>query len=66
MQDLNNQLKKLNGDIKDRESAIEQQYQEALNQTKQKVLAHEATIQQLRSTLIDKEQQLQVSLQSIL
>ncbi|XP_072310730.1 CDK5 regulatory subunit-associated protein 2 [Eucyclogobius newberryi] len=57
--DLNNQLKKLNGNIKERESALEQQYQEALNQTKQKVLAHEVTIQRLTSTLMDKEQQLQ-------
>ncbi|XP_055010194.1 CDK5 regulatory subunit-associated protein 2 isoform X3 [Boleophthalmus pectinirostris] len=59
LNDLNNQLKKLNGDIKYRESALEQQYQEALNQTKQKVLAHEATIQRLTTSLMDKEQQLQ-------
>lgn len=57
--DLNNQFKKLSGDIKDRESALEQQYQELLDQTKQKVLAHEVTIKRLTSTLVDKEQQIQ-------
>ncbi|KAJ0012979.1 hypothetical protein NQD34_017313, partial [Periophthalmus magnuspinnatus] len=59
LNDLNNQLKKLSGDIKDRESALEQQYQETLNQTKQKILAHEVTIQRLTTSLMDKEQQLQ-------
>lgn len=62
-QDLNNQLKKLSGEIGDRESALEQQYQELLDQTKRKVQAHEVTIQRLTSTLADKEQQLQVTQQ---
>ncbi|KAK7896463.1 hypothetical protein WMY93_021788 [Mugilogobius chulae] len=56
LEDMQQQQKK--GD-KAINSALEQQYQETLNQTKQKLLAHEVTIQRLRSTLIDKEQQLQ-------
>ena len=63
LQDLNNQLKKLSGEIGEKESALEQQYQELLDQTKRKVLAHEVTIQRLTSTLADKEQQLQVTQQ---
>lgn len=58
--DLNNRLKKLSGEMKERESALEQQYQELLNQTKRKLQTHEATIQRLTTTLFDKEQQLQV------
>lgn len=59
-QDLNNQLKKLSGEIGEKENALEQQYQEMLDQTKRKLQAHEVTIQRLMSTLADKEQQLQV------
>uniref|UniRef100_A0A3P8U190 CDK5 regulatory subunit associated protein 2 n=1 Tax=Amphiprion percula TaxID=161767 RepID=A0A3P8U190_AMPPE len=58
-QDLNNQLKKMSGEIGDRESALEQQYQELLDQTKRKLQAHEVTIQRLTSILAEKEQQLQ-------
>lgn len=61
LQDLANQLKKLSGEIGERESALEQQYQELLDQTKRKLQAHEVTIQRLTSTLADKEQQLQVT-----
>lgn len=46
--------------MKERESALEQQYQELLDQTKRKLQTHEATIQRLTTTLSDKEQQLQV------
>lgn len=47
-------------EIKDRESALEQQYNELLNESKRKLQAHEVTIQRLTSTLADKDQQLQV------
>lgn len=47
-------------EIKDRESALEQQYHEMLDETKRKLQAHEVTIQRLTSTLADKDQQLQV------
>lgn len=60
LQDLNNQLKKVSDEIAERESALQQQYQETLDQTKRKLQAHEVTIQRLTSTLSDKEQQLQV------
>lgn len=60
-QDLTNQLKKVNGEMKERESALEQQYQEMLEQTKRKLHSHELTIQRLTTTLTDKEQQLQVT-----
>lgn len=59
MQDLNNQLRKVSDEIRERESALEQQYEELLDQTKRKLQAHEVTIQRLTSTLADKEQQLQ-------
>ncbi|XP_074472901.1 CDK5 regulatory subunit-associated protein 2 isoform X1 [Sebastes fasciatus] len=59
LNDLHNQHKKLSGEIGDRESALEQQYLELLDQTKRKVQSHEVTIQRLTSTLADKEQQLQ-------
>ncbi|KAM6975679.1 LOW QUALITY PROTEIN: CDK5 regulatory subunit-associated protein 2 [Tautogolabrus adspersus] len=59
LNDLNNQLKKLSGEIGVRESALEQQYEELLDQTKIKLQSHECTIQRLTSTLADKEQQLQ-------
>lgn len=45
----------------ERESALEQQYQDLLDQTKRKLQAHEVTIQRLTSSLADKEQQLQVT-----
>lgn len=61
LQDLNNQLKKMSDEIAERESALQQQYQETLDQTKRKLQAHEVTIQRLTSTLSDKEQQLQVT-----
>lgn len=64
--DLKNQLKKMNDEIKERESALEHQYQELLDQTKRKLQAHEVTIQRLTSTLADKEQQLQVKPQNAL
>lgn len=64
--DLKNQLKKMNDEIKERESALEQQYHELLDQTKRKLQAHEVTIQRLTSTLADKEQQLQVKPQNAL
>lgn len=60
LQDLTNQLKKVSDEIADRESALQQQYQETLDHTKRKLQAHEVTIQRLTSTLSDKEQQLQV------
>lgn len=47
-------------EIKDREGALEQQYNELLDETKRKLQAHEVTIQRLTSTLADKDQQLQV------
>lgn len=50
----------MSDEIKDRESALEQQYHELLDETKRKLQAHEVTIQRLTSTLSDKEQQLQV------
>lgn len=50
----------MSDEIKDRESALEQQYHELLDETKRKLQAHEVTIQRLTSTLADKEQQLQV------
>lgn len=50
----------MSDEIKDRESAQEQQYHELLDETKRKLQAHEVTIQRLTSTLADKEQQLQV------
>lgn len=61
LQDLNNQLKKLSGEIGEKESALEQHYQELLDQTTRKLQSHESTIQRLTSTLADKEQQLQVT-----
>lgn len=61
LQDLNNKLQKMNDEIADRESALEQRYQELLDQTKRRLQTHEVTIQQLKSTLSDKEQQLQVT-----
>lgn len=48
-------------EIKERESALEQQYHELLDETKRKLQSHEVTIQRLTSTLADKEQQLQVT-----
>lgn len=51
----------MNDEIADRESALEQRYQELLDQTKRRLHTHEVTIQQLKSTLSDKEQQLQVT-----
>ncbi|XP_060917461.1 CDK5 regulatory subunit-associated protein 2 isoform X3 [Labrus mixtus] len=59
LNDLNNHLKKVSGEIGVRESALEQQYEELLDQTKRKLQSHECTIQRLTSTLADKEQQLQ-------
>lgn len=56
----------MNDEIKERESALEQQYHERLDQTKLKLQAHEVTIQRLTSTLADKEQQLQVKPQNAL
>lgn len=50
----------MSDEIKDRESALEQQYHELLDETKRKLQTHEVTIQRLTSTLADKEQQLQV------
>lgn len=47
-------------EIRDRESALEQQYHELLDESKRKLQAHEVTIQRLTSTLADKDQQLQV------
>lgn len=47
-------------EIKDRESALEQQYHELLDESKRKLQAQEVTIQRLTSTLADKDQQLQV------
>lgn len=61
LQDLNNQLKKMSDEIAERECALQQQYQETLDQTKRKLQTHEVTIQRLTSTLSDKEQQLQVT-----
>ncbi|XP_061703679.1 CDK5 regulatory subunit-associated protein 2 isoform X1 [Syngnathoides biaculeatus] len=58
LNDLNNQLKKLSSEIGERESSLEEHYQELLHQTQRKVQAHEVTIQRLTSTLADKEQQL--------
>ncbi|XP_061764180.1 CDK5 regulatory subunit-associated protein 2 isoform X2 [Nerophis ophidion] len=59
LNDLNNQLKKLSSEIGERESSLEHQYQEVLDQTKRKLQAHEVTIQRLTSSLADKEKQLQ-------
>lgn len=61
LQDLNNQLKKLSDETAEKESALKQEYQELLEQTKRKLQTHEVTIQRLTSTLADKEQQLQVT-----
>ena len=61
LQDLQNQLKKLSGEMGDRESALEQQYRALLDETTRKLQAHEVSIQRLASTLADKEQQLQVT-----
>lgn len=61
LQDLNNQLKKMSDEIGERESALQQQYQETLEHTKRKLQAHEVTIHRLTSTLSEKEQQLQVT-----
>lgn len=47
--------------MKEQEGAVEQQYQELLEETKRKLHSHEATIQRLTTTLADKEQQLQVT-----
>ena len=60
MQEMQNQLKKLNGELGERESSLEQQYQEQLEQTKRRLQSHEVTIQRLTTCLADKEQQLQV------
>ncbi|XP_076014766.1 CDK5 regulatory subunit-associated protein 2 isoform X3 [Genypterus blacodes] len=57
--DLQNQLKKLSAEIGARECALEQQYQEMLDQTNRKLQALEVTITRLTSSLADKEQQLQ-------
>lgn len=51
----------MSDEIRDRESALEQHYQELLDQTKRKLQAHEVTIQRLTSTVADKEHQLQVT-----
>lgn len=56
----------MSDEIGDRESALQQQYQELLDQTKRKLQSHEVTIQRLTSTLADKEQQLQVTKQHAL
>jgi phage host-nuclease inhibitor protein Gam len=61
LQDLQNQLKKLSGEIGDREGALEQHYQALLDETTRKLQVHEVSIQRLTSTLADKEQQLQVT-----
>lgn len=61
LQDLQNQLKKLSGEIRDREAALEQQYQSVLDQTNRRLQAHEVTIQRLTASVEDKKQQLQVT-----
>ena len=61
LQDLQNQLKKLSGEIGDREGALGQHYQALLDETTRKLQVHEVSIQRLTSTLADKEQQLQVT-----
>ncbi|KAJ3598439.1 hypothetical protein NHX12_001949 [Muraenolepis orangiensis] len=59
LEDMQNQLNKLSGEIRDRESSLEQQYQGLLDQTNRKLQVHEVTIQRLTSSLADKEKQLQ-------
>lgn len=59
-QEVQNQLKKLTGELGERESSLKQQYQELLEQTKRRLQGHEVTIQRLTTCLTDKEQQLQV------
>uniref|UniRef100_A0A8C5D3B0 CDK5 regulatory subunit associated protein 2 n=1 Tax=Gadus morhua TaxID=8049 RepID=A0A8C5D3B0_GADMO len=56
---IQKQLKKLSGEIGDREGALEQHYQALLDETTRKLQVHEVSIQRLTSTLADKEQQLQ-------
>ncbi|XP_051906465.1 CDK5 regulatory subunit-associated protein 2 isoform X2 [Hippocampus zosterae] len=65
LNDLTNQLKKLRDEIGERESSLQHQYQELLDQTKRKVHAHEVTIQRLTFTLADKEQQLQEYMKAV-
>ncbi|MGH0124392.1 UNVERIFIED_CONTAM: hypothetical protein FKN15_036935 [Acipenser sinensis] len=57
--DLRNQLKKLNGEMAEKEHALEQQYQALLSESKQKVQSQEITIKRLTSSLNEKDQLLQ-------
>ncbi|XP_058843038.1 uncharacterized protein LOC117422421 isoform X2 [Acipenser ruthenus] len=57
--DLRNQLKKLNGEMAEKEHALEQQYQALLSESKQKVQSQEITIKRLTSSLNEKDELLQ-------
>ncbi|MGH0170975.1 UNVERIFIED_CONTAM: hypothetical protein FKN15_060117 [Acipenser sinensis] len=57
--DLRNQLKKMNGEMAEKEHALEQQYQALLSESKQKVQSQEITIKCLTSSLNEKDQLLQ-------
>ncbi|XP_041095597.1 myomegalin-like isoform X3 [Polyodon spathula] len=57
--DLRNQLKKLNGEMAEKEHSLEQQYQALLSESKQKVQSQEITIKRLTSSLNEKDQLLQ-------
>uniref|UniRef100_A0A3B3QVZ8 Uncharacterized protein n=1 Tax=Paramormyrops kingsleyae TaxID=1676925 RepID=A0A3B3QVZ8_9TELE len=57
--DLQNQLKKLKGELGERERAQEQHYQSLLNESQRALQGHELTIQRLTCSLSDKEHQLQ-------
>ena len=58
---MQNRLKKMSGEIGEKESSLEQHYQELLDQNKRTLQAQEVTIQRLTSSLTAKEQQLQVT-----
>ncbi|XP_015222208.2 CDK5 regulatory subunit-associated protein 2 isoform X2 [Lepisosteus oculatus] len=57
--DLQNQLKKLKGEVAEKERALDQQYQALLSESKQKAQSLELTIKRLTSSLSEKDQLLQ-------
>ena len=59
-QDLQNQLKKLSGELGARESERSKEQDEELEESKRREHTHESSIQRLTHTLTYKEQQLQV------
>ena len=59
LNEVQKQLRKLSGEVGQREAALEQQYQDLLTQTSRRLAGLEATVQRLTDSLAGKETQLQ-------